>query len=147
MKILIDGDACPSISKIESLGKEYSIEVEIYCDINHYIRSDYAKVIVVDSGFQSADMFIMNNVKNKDIVITQDYGVAAICLPKGAKVLSPKGYIYSEDNIDSMLSQRHIHSKLRKAGVRTKGPKKRSIEDENRLIKNLRISIENNLKS
>lgn len=147
MKILIDGDACPSISKIESIAKEYNIPMEIYCDIHHYIRSDYAKVIIVDSGFQSADMYIINNVQSRDVVITQDYGVAAICMPKGAKVLSPKGGIYSEETIDSMLANRHINSKLRKAGVRTKGPKKRSVEDEERLIKNLRNIIDLLIKS
>ena len=56
MRIIIDGDACPSIPIIESIAKENNIEVLIYCDINHYIRSDYSTVKVVDSGFQSVDM-------------------------------------------------------------------------------------------
>ena len=81
MKIIIDGDACPSISIIENIAKEYYRSI-IYCDINHFIQSDYSKVKVVDSGFQSVDMYVVNNAKKDDIVITQDYGVAAMCLAK-----------------------------------------------------------------
>ena len=147
MKIIIDGDACPSIPKIESLAKKYSIEVDIFVDINHYIQSDYSKVIVVDSGFQSVDMYVVNNCKEKDIVITQDYGVAAMCLPKGASVISTNGKIYTEKNIDLLLEQRHISQKIRKAGGRFKGPKKRTSEDEERLINNLKFIIETNIKN
>lgn len=147
MKIIIDGDACPSISKIENLAKEYAIEVNIFVDIHHYIQSDYSKVIVVDSGFQSVDMYVVNNSKDGDIVITQDYGVAAMCLPRGSTVISPKGRIYSEENIDLLLEQRHVSQKIRKAGGRFKGPKKRSFEDEERLLNNLKAIIEYNLNS
>ncbi|MEG1003489.1 MAG: YaiI/YqxD family protein [Clostridium sp.] len=147
MKIIIDGDACPSISEIEKVAKEYDVEVNIFVDIHHYIQSDYSKVVIVDSGFQSVDMYVVNNSKKKDIVITQDYGVAAMCLPRGVTVLSPKGKVYSEENIDALLEQRHASQKIRKAGGRFKGPKKRSFEDEERLIRNLKRSIEYNLKA
>ena len=80
MRILIDGDACPGISIIEKIAKNYNIQTLLYCDINHFISSDYIEVKVVDSGFQSVDMYIMNETKENDIVISQDYGVAAICL-------------------------------------------------------------------
>lgn len=96
MRIIIDGDACPGISIIERIAKKYSLQVILYCDINHFIRSDYSDVRIVDSGFQSADMYIMNETKENDIVVSQDYGVAAICLSKKASVINPKGYIYRE---------------------------------------------------
>lgn len=147
MKIIIDGDACPSISKIENLAKEYAIEVNIFVDIHHFIQSDYSKVIIVDSGFQSVDMYVVNNSQNGDIVVTQDYGVAAMCLPRGVNVISPKGSIYTEKNIDLLLEQRHISQKIRKAGGRFKGPKKRTSEDEERLLNNLRAIIEYNIKN
>ena len=94
MKIIIDGDACPGISIIENIAKKYSVEVTIYCDYNHFIQSDYSTVKTVDSGFQSVDMYVINEAKASDIIVSQDYGVAAICLSKKCSVINPKGYIY-----------------------------------------------------
>ena len=137
MKIIIDGDACPGISIIEKVAKLYKIPVIIFCDINHFIQSDYSIVRIVDNGFQNVDMYVVNETKSNDIVISQDYGVAAICLSKNAAVINPKGYIYNNDNIDRLLEERHIHQKIRKGGGRTSNPKKRTVEDDNRLEKNL----------
>ena len=144
MRIIIDGDACPSISKIENLAKEYAIEVNIFVDINHFIESDYSKVIVVDSGFQSVDMYVINQAKAGDIIVSQDYGVAAICLSKKCSVINPKGYIYNESNIERMLEERHLSQKIRRSGGRTSNPKKRTKEDDLRLQCNLQKLIEYN---
>ena len=146
MRIIIDGDACPSIPIIEYIAKENNIEVIIFCDINHYIFSDYSTVKVVDSGFQSVDMYVVNTVSNGDIIVTQDYGVAAMCLPKQANVINPKGYIYTNDNIDRLLEERHIAQKIRRGGGRTTNPKKRTKDDEERLIRNLKYLIGKNLQ-
>ncbi|MFL0167787.1 MULTISPECIES: YaiI/YqxD family protein [Clostridium] len=137
MKIIIDGDACPGISIIEKVAKEHNISVIIYCDIHHFIQSNYSVVKVVDSGFQSVDMYVMNETKEGDIIVSQDYGVAAICLSKKAKVINPKGYIYDEKNIDRLLEERHISQKIRRSGGKTSNPKKRTDEDNIRLEKNL----------
>ncbi|AGF54271.1 MULTISPECIES: YaiI/YqxD family protein [Clostridium] len=137
MKIIIDGDACPGISIIEKVAKTYEVPVIIYCDINHFIQSDYSEVKIVDSGFQSVDMYVMNETKQGDIIVSQDYGVAAICLSKKAKVINPKGYIYDEQNIDRLLEERHISQKIRKGGGKTSNPKKRTEDDNLRLEKNL----------
>ena len=137
MKIIIDGDACPSIPIIEEIAKKYDIDVLIYCDLNHYIYSNYSEVKIVDSGFQSVDMHVVNSTLKDDIVISQDYGVAAMCLPKKAYVINPKGYIYSEKNIDRLLEERHISQKIRIAGGRTSNPKKRNKGDDERLAANL----------
>ncbi|MGL5416036.1 MAG: YaiI/YqxD family protein [Clostridium sp.] len=136
MKVIIDGDACPSISKIEKIAKKHGLEVEIYCDIHHVINSDYSKVHIVDSGFQSVDMYVINNTCEGDIVVTQDFGVAALCLPKKAKVINPNGKIYSDHNIDMLLEKRHMSQKIRMAGHRTKGPKKRTALDEKEFLSN-----------
>ncbi|AQR93188.1 YaiI/YqxD family protein [Clostridium saccharoperbutylacetonicum] len=137
MKIIIDGDACPGISIIEKVARTYEVPVIIYCDINHFIQSDYSEVKIVDSGFQSVDMYVMNETKQGDIIVSQDYGVAAICLSKKAKVINPKGYIYDEQNIDRLLEERHISQKIRKGGGKTSNPKKRTEDDNLRLEKNL----------
>ncbi|SFU36180.1 hypothetical protein SAMN04487886_101217 [Clostridium sp. DSM 8431] len=137
MKIIIDGDACPSIPIIENIAKKYEVNVLIFCDFNHYINSNYSEVRIVDSGFQSVDMHVVNNTEKDDIVISQDYGVAAMCLPKKAYVLNPKGYVYFEENIDRLLEERHLSQKIRRGGGKTPSPKKRSKDDEKRLESNL----------
>ena len=146
MKIIIDGDACPSIPFIESVAKKYSIEVIIFCDINHLIRSDYSAVRIVDNAFQNVDMYVVNNTSEGDIVITQDYGVAALCLGKKAKVISTNGVLFTDDNIDSFLQDRHIAQAIRNAGGRTKGHKKRTKKDEEKLINSLVEVIKQNLE-
>ena len=148
MKIIIDGDACPGISIIEKTAESYKIPVIIFCDINHFIRSDYSTVRIVDSGFQSVDMYVANETRKNDIVISQDYGVAAICLSKKAAVMNPKGHIYNESNIDRLLEERHISQKIRKGGGRThNNPKKRTSEDDKRLKRNLIFLIEKFIRS
>ena len=145
MKIIVDGDACPGISIIENLAKKYEVELIVYCDIHHFITLDYGEVRIVDSGFQSVDMKVSNECKNKDIVVSQDYGVAAICLGKRSSVISPKGYIYSNDNIGDLLEQRHISGKIRRAGGKTQNAKKRTREDDERLRKNLTYLVKSSL--
>ena len=132
MKIIVDGDACPGISIIVNIAKEYGLELIIYCDINHYINVSYGEVRIVDSGFQSVDMKVVN-----ECLSNEDYGVAAICLGKKASVISPKGYIYTNENIGAMLEQRHLSQKIRRGGGKTPNAKKRSYEDDDRLRKNL----------
>lgn len=137
MKIIIDGDACPGISIIEKIAKKNSVPVIIYCDYNHFIQSDYSVVKVVDSGFQSVDMYVANEASKLDIVVSQDYGLAAICLSKKSKVISPNGFIYDESNIDRLLEQRHLSQKIRRSGGKTSNNKKRTDADNLRLEKNI----------
>lgn len=145
MRIIVDADACPGKHIIENLGKENRLEVIMYCDMNHVLFSDYSTIRYVDSGFQSVDMAIANEAKEKDIVVTQDFGVAAMVLGKKAFAISPKGYIYSNDNIDKLLFERHISAKVRRSGGKTSNPKKRSKEDDERLYANLLKLIKLNL--
>ena len=145
MKIIVDGDACPGISIIVKIAKEYGLELIIYCDIHHFIIVDYGEVKVVDSGFQSVDMKVANECREGDIVVSQDYGVAAICLGKKASVINPKGYIYTDDNIGAMLEQRHLSQKIRRSGGKTPNAKNRSVEDDRRLQKNLLYLVKNKI--
>ncbi|MDZ5255083.1 YaiI/YqxD family protein [Clostridium sp. LIBA-8841] len=142
MKIVVDGDGCAGREIIEKVAKENSIKILIYCTINHMIRSDYSEVKIVDDGFQSVDMYVANATEKNDIVVTQDYGVAAMALGKGALAISPRGYIYDNNNIDRLLFERHLSQKNRRAGGRTKGNHKRSKEDDERLYYNLKKLIE-----
>ena len=137
MRIIVDADGCPGKHLIEKAAKENSIELIMYCDINHVLNSDYALIKYVDSGFQTVDMKVANEARSKDIVITQDFGVAAMVLAKGAYAMGTKGHIYDNDNIDKLLFERHMSSKLRRSGGKTFGPKKRTNEDDEKLYNNL----------
>lgn len=137
MQIIIDGDACPSINLIEECAKKYNLDILIIADTCHNIISDYSKVIITDKGSQSVDIKLINIVKTNDIVISQDYGVAVMTLAKNAYCISPKGLIYTNDNIDSLLLNRHINQKLRNQGKHIKGPKKRKNDDDIKLIESL----------
>ncbi|KAJ52900.1 hypothetical protein CTM_05377 [Clostridium tetanomorphum DSM 665] len=138
---MVDADACPGRDLIEKAAMECEIEVIMYCDMNHIIKSHYSEVKYVESGFQSVDIVLTNATKKDDIVVTQDYGVAAMVLGKKAYAINPKGYIYDDKNIDRLLFERHISSKVRRSGGKTSNPKKRSKEDDERLYKNILLLI------
>lgn len=98
---------------------------------------EYGEVILVDQGFQMVDIRIANECEKGDIIITQDYGVASMVLGKGCYAISPKGMIYDNNNIDELLMQKHISSKIRRGGGRVANHKKRTQKDENKLVNNL----------
>ncbi len=130
MKILIDADACPrSVLQIcMRLGQEYDIPVWTVASFNHDIESDHP--IVVGDDFQEADMKIMNLTEAGDVVVTGDWGLAAMVLGKGAKCLSPMGREFHPEKIGFLLEEREVKAKFRREGGRTKGPKKRTSEDD-----------------
>lgn len=142
MRILIDGDGCPGRRLIEKIAREYNIPLFLYCDINHFINLEYGEVKYLDSGFQSVDIFLANVAKKNDIVVTGDFGLASMILAKNAVPVSPKGLIYTQDNIDRLLMERHISAKIRKGGGKTTNPKKRTKEDDEKLISTLKYVIE-----
>lgn len=145
MKIIVDADACPGKQIIEKAAKENNVKVIMYCDISHTITSSYSEVRYVDKGFQSVDMALINVTEKGDIIVTQDYGVAAMALGRKAYAISPKGYIYDNDNMDRLLFERHISAKVRRSGGKTSNPKKRIKEDDERLYYNLLNLIKMNL--
>lgn len=128
-KLLIDADACPVVDIAISISSQYEIETFLYCDTSHAIQKDNAITIIVPKGPDSVDFKLVNAVSKQDIVITQDYGLAAMCLAKGAIVIDQNGREMNSENIDQLLAFRYESAKIRKAGGRTKGPKKRSEEN------------------
>lgn len=129
-KILVDADACPVKQIIEEVAKQYKIEVMMFIDTSHELKSDYSKIITVSKGRDAADFAIVNMIEKNDIVVTQDYGVATMSLAKHAMVMNQNGLIYTNDNIDKLLFERHISQKIRRAGGKTSNPKKRSREND-----------------
>ena len=112
MKILVDADACPVKRIITEEAKPFEIEVIMVVDTSHILNDDYARVITVDKGADSADIYLANFAEKGDVVITQDYGVAALALGKGCYALNQNGMIYSRENIDELLFSRHIGKKI-----------------------------------
>lgn len=138
MKIIVDADACPVKAEILAVGKERNIPITFIMSMCHVSHGDTgAEVIVVDSLPQAVDMMIVNIVKQGEIVVTQDYGLAALVLGKKAKALSPHGKIFTTRNIDYLLEQRHFSAKIRRAGGKTKGARAFTEEDRVKFITSL----------
>lgn len=134
MKIFVDADACPVVDIIEDIATKYNIPVTLLCDTNHVLTSDYSEVIVVGAGADAVDYKLISICHRGDIVVTQDYGVAAMALGKGAFAIHQSGKWYTNENIDQMLMERHLNKKARRASSRNhiKGPRKRTDEDDQR---------------
>ena len=130
MQLWIDADACPVVDIAIRVAGRHQVEVTLVCDDAHYMQREGARTITVARGADSADLMLVNLVHKGDIVVTQDYGLAALCLARGAKALNQNGRIYDENNIDSLLGMRHISQKVRRAGGRMKGPPKRTKEQD-----------------
>ncbi len=132
MRILVDADARPVQEIIVRAAKAKQIPVIMLIDTSHELNDGYSQIITVDKAADSVDYALMGLLTKDDIVITQDYGLAAMALGKGARVLNQNGFIYTNDNIDKLLMDRYLGGKIRRAGGRTKGPKKRAKEDDAR---------------
>lgn len=134
MQIYIDADACPVVGIVEKIAEKYKIPVTLLCDTNHVLSSDHSEVIVVGAGADAVDYKLISICHKGDIVVTQDYGVAAMALGKGAYAIHQSGKWYTDDNIDQMLLERHLNKKARRSSHKNhiKGPKKRTQEDGER---------------
>lgn len=132
MHIWVDADACPVVRLVERAAKRRSIPVTLLCDTNHVLSSDYSQVIVIGAGADAVDFALVNRCQRGDLVVTQDYGVAAMALGKGARGIHQSGKWYTEDNIGGLLMDRHLAQKARRASGKhhLKGPKKRTPADD-----------------
>jgi uncharacterized protein YaiI (UPF0178 family) len=137
LKIIVDADACPKSVLQHTLetGVKYGIPVITVASFNHNIIS--SQHITVESGSQEADLKIINITTPGDIIITQDWGLAALVMSKNASAISPAGIEYDPERMTFMLEEREIKAKFRRNGGRTKGPKKRAAEDDIRFFRTL----------
>ncbi|MBO4877599.1 MAG: YaiI/YqxD family protein [Ruminococcus sp.] len=130
MKIFIDADGCPVVDIAVRTARKYGMECTIICDTAHSIQREGAVTVIVDKGADSADFRLVNLVGEGDIAVTQDYGLAAMCLSKKATVINQDGRRYSEDNISGLLEFRAVSAKIRRSGGRTKGMPKRTAQQD-----------------
>jgi uncharacterized protein YaiI (UPF0178 family) len=134
MKIFVDADACPVVRIVECVAEKHKVPVTLLCDTNHVLSSVYSEVIIVGAGVDAVDFKLISLCQQGDIVVTQDYGVAAMALGKKAHAIHQSGKWYTDENIDQMLMERHLAKKERKSSSKhhLKGPRKRTAEDDER---------------
>ena len=137
MRILIDADGCPVVRLTVDCAARHGVSVIIVCDSAHLFELPGAETVVVDKGADSTDFYLANLIRPGDIAVTQDYGLAAMCLARGARAISQNGLHYTDRNIDSLLMARHASRRLRTAGVRVKGPPKRTAQQDADFLKAL----------
>ena len=123
--ILIDADGCPVVDLTVRIGRAHGVPVKI----------------LFDKGADSVDFALVNRVQPGDIVITQDYGLASMCLARRARVLNQNGLEYTTQNIDGLLARRHENKKLLRAGKPPKGPAKRTKEQDEAFAKALEKTL------
>ena len=139
MKIFVDADACPVVRIVKKIAKKHQVPVALLCDTNHVLSSDYSEVVIVGAGADAVDFKLISLCHLGDIVVTQDYGVAAMALGKKAYAIHQSGKWYTDENIDQMLMERHLAKKARRGSSKNhlKGPRKRTIEDDLRFEESL----------
>ena len=143
MRIYIDADACPVTRIAEGIARNHCIPVTLLCDTNHVLTSEYSEVKVIGAGADAVDIALINLCQRGDIVITQDYGVAALALGKGARAIHQSGKWFTDDNIDGLLMDRHLAKKARRSGKHhLKGPAKRTEEDDRRFAESFEKMIQ-----
>ena len=132
MQIFVDADACPVVGIVEKIAEKYNISTTLLCGTNHVLTSDYSEVIVVGAGADAVDYKLISICHKGDVVVSQDYGVAAMALGKGAYAIHQSGKWYTNENIDQLLMERHLNKKARRSSHKNhlKGPRKRTEDDD-----------------
>ncbi len=143
MTIYIDADACPVTRIAEDIARKHGIPMTLLCDTNHALTSDYSTVKVIGAGTDAVDFALINLCQRGDIVVTQDYGVAALALGKGARAIHQSGKWFTDDNIDGLLMDRHLAKKARRSGKHhLKGSSKRTEQDDKQFAESFERMIQ-----
>lgn len=125
MQLLIDADGCPVVDIAIEAARRRKLSVLLFCDTAHIFSRTGAQTITVSKGADSADFALLSHVAPGDAVVTQDYGLAAMCIAKGGRPINQDGIVFTPDNIDTLLASRYEVKRTLAAGGRVKGPKKR----------------------
>ncbi|MFC6227337.1 YaiI/YqxD family protein [Paenibacillus allorhizosphaerae] len=133
MKIIVDADACPVKPEIIRAAADFGIGVRMVASFDHRLQpAEGVEIVQVDRSDQSVDLYIANHIKPGDVLVTQDFGLAALALGKRALAMSNRGQLYNDLTIDFLLERRHEQAKQRRGGKHTKGP--RAFTDEDRVF-------------
>ncbi len=136
MRIFVDADGCPVVRQTEDVAKKYGVPVTLLCDTNHILNSTYSEIKVIGAGADAVDFALVNLCHAGDVVVTQDYGVAAMALGKKAHAIHQNGWLYTNENIDRLLMERHMAKKARRSSGKhhLKGPAKRTEADDEKYV-------------
>lgn len=147
LTIRVDADACPVSVRhhLERLAQRYHLDLVYYIDDSHELHPTYGQVRQVGQSRDAVDLAIVNQIRNREIVVTQDYGLAALALARKAAAIHPGGMLYTEQNIDRLLMERHLAARARQAGEHFRGPKKRQKSEDLHFGDQLRRLIEDRL--
>jgi len=146
MRVLIDADACPVTDIAVELCRRFQTECILLCDTAHELHRQGASTLVFDKGSDSVDFALVNRLCPGDLVITQDYGLASMCLARSARVLHQDGWEYTEYNIQALLFQRSEARKYRASGGRIKGPAKRTADQNQTFAKALEAMLQKSVQ-
>jgi len=145
-RVIIDADACPrgAAETVRRLQKPYDYDIITVASVNHDIANwgPRHEHVAVGPEPQAADMAVANRARTGDVVVTQDWGLAALVLGKGCRAVSPTGHTYRPETIDMLLEERHLKARWRRAGGRTRGPRARSAADDTRFERALIRALE-----
>jgi len=136
--ILVDADASPVKQEVFRVANRYGIKVVLVANSTIKVPpEEWLEIVVVSSQLDAADDWIVDHINKNDVVITGDIPLAARCLKKGARVLSPKGIVITEGSIGNMLATRDLMTHLRDIGINTTGPAAFSKRDRSLFLQSL----------
>jgi uncharacterized protein YaiI (UPF0178 family) len=137
VRVIVDADSCPKscFQIIKKLALKYHLVIITVASFNHRIDSE--NHIITGDEDQATDIAVVNQTRAGDIVVTQDWGLAAMILGKSAKAIAPNGRIYQAEQMALLLEERNIMAKFRRSGGHTKGPPQRIKKDDDRFEQNL----------
>jgi len=139
--VFIDADACPVKQEAISVARSRGWSVVLIANTSQSLaKFDGRKgveTVTVGTGQDSADFAVIERLSPGDVVVTQDTGLAAMVLGRGARAISPRGRIFQLAAIDAELAVRHAEQKLRRAGGRTRGPAPFEPEDRELFVDRL----------
>ncbi|WP_062198676.1 YaiI/YqxD family protein [Massilibacterium senegalense] len=139
--IFVDADSCPVKKEILYIAKKHNVPVIFIATYAHVMNEAIGTWIILDSFDQAVDLYILNHMKEHDIVVTQDFGLASIVLKKKGIAISPRGKQFEEKNIDVLLYERFLSMKMRKSGVRMKGMNRFSESDKQAFLRTLEKNL------
>lgn len=136
--LFIDADACPVTREALTIARRHKVPVVLVANatqnLSRYAERTGVDCFAVSGGRDAADFAIIEQLAPGDVVVTQDLGLAAMALGRGAQTMSPRGRIHSAATIDMELAVRHAEQVHRRAGGRTRGPSKFEEEDREHFI-------------
>jgi hypothetical protein len=136
--IYVDADGCPVKDEIYRVAKRFGLKVSLVSNSRMGIpKEELFKLVIVEEGFNAADDWIVEQVRDNDIVVSADIPLAARCLEKGARVIDPRGRVFSQESIGDALANRQLMAYLRDMGNMTGGPAPFEKKDRSRFLQRL----------